>query len=198
MPRTTAEPAANSRKNVRAAKSAPTRRKRKFSSFHAPPRAPASGAFYVKRTKLRESAPFYVKLTKFRPFHAAGLKFARAARLNTASLKSGRRRRFYDSFTKRRRFRQTVARPRASKKAPRVRSALQIQTFTRSGGVYFPTIISANTFASFTICAISMCSFGMWAQSISWHQTAAGIPARRKKAPQVAPPTPPIFGFMPG
>ena len=48
------------------------------------------------------------------------------------------------------------------------------------------------------MCLISMCSFGMWAQSISWHQTAAGIPARRKKAPQVAPPTPPIYGFMPG
>ena len=27
------------------------------------------------------------------------------------------------------------------------------------------------------MCLISMCSFGMWAQSISWHQTAAGIPA---------------------
>lgn len=167
MPRTTAEPAANSRKNVRAAKSAPTRRKRKFSSFPALPRPPASGAFYLKRTKLRKSAPFYAKLTKFRPFHAASLKFARAARLETAGLESGRRRRFYDSFTKRRRFRQTGPRPLASKKAPRVRSALQIQTFTRSGGVYFPTIISANTFASFTICAISMCSFGIWAQSIS-------------------------------
>lgn len=88
MPRTTAKPAANSQKNVRAAKSARTRRKRKISSFPAPPRAPASGAFYLKRTKLRESAPFYVKLTKFRPFHAAGLKFARAARLETTGLES--------------------------------------------------------------------------------------------------------------
>ena len=163
-------------------------RKRNFPFNTAQCRASKRGGSSTKRRRGRKIAERYAKLTKFPQRHASGGKSRRAPQTATAT-------KILQSFSNRRRGRTAT---RTSKKRP-IRGALfQSVCFAAKLRRYFPIIISAKTFASFSMCLISMCSFGMWAQSISWHQTTAGIPARRKKAPHVPPPTPPTLGFMPG
>lgn len=174
-------PPQNKRRATTAKKNAPDRRKQKNPFPQTQSRAPKRTAARVKSRKSHKTAAPYAKLTETRRIRTAGIKSQQPPQAAGQRVKSREKQRFYNSFAKSRGTRQSPHaflrlenRPAAGQYTPYIKHQKSAPVSERVVNsppwklrAYFPIIISPKTFASFSMWAISMCSFGMWAQSIS-------------------------------